>query len=50
MQSILDVEGVTKGSIELGSLQLLEMADRRRIENALGDREDIVAADHAGLW
>lgn len=45
----MDVKGVPKSTIELGSLHLVEMTGRRGIQNALRHREEVVAADHAGL-
>jgi hypothetical protein len=38
----LDIEGIAKSPIELGSLDLVEVAHRGRIENALRNCEDIV--------
>jgi len=48
--SILDIKGIAKCLVELSSLHRVEVTSRGWIENALRDRKDVVAVDHAGLW
>jgi hypothetical protein len=49
-RSILDVNGVSEGAVELDSLLKAQTSYGFCFKVALGQRYDVVASDHACLW